>query len=101
MLKAIRNRILNYFVIFAKNQFDRRLMKWQIKDNFLEKNFSFETFADAMCFVNRVAEIAERLNHHPEIFMHNYNQVRVQTTTHSAGKITQMDHDLIKQIDTI
>jgi len=45
-------------------------MKWKKKDNFLEKNFKFNTFSEALNFVNMVAEIAEKLNHHPEIFLH-------------------------------
>lgn len=76
-------------------------MQWKDKDNFLEKNFSFDTFVQAMIFVNRIADIAEQLNHHPEIFIHDYNQVRIQTTTHSEGKITQKDHDLVERVDSV
>lgn len=76
-------------------------MDWQKTDNYLEKNFSFDTFVQAVDFVNKIAEIAEQLNHHPEIFLHDYNQVRIQTTTHSEGKITQKDYILTKQIDSL
>lgn len=76
-------------------------MDWQENDNFLGKNFSFNTFIQAVDFVNKVAEIAEQLNHHPEIFLHDYNQVRIQTTTHSEGKITQKDYTLTEQIDSL
>ncbi|MCB9798269.1 4a-hydroxytetrahydrobiopterin dehydratase [Candidatus Nomurabacteria bacterium] len=76
-------------------------MQWKDKDNFLEKNFSFDTFVQAMIFVNRIADIAEQLNHHPEISIHDYNQVRIQTTTHSEGKITQKDYDLAERVDSV
>lgn len=76
-------------------------MKWKIKDNFLEKNFKFNTFSEALNFVNMVAEIAEKLNHHPEIFLHDYNQVKILTTTHSEGKISIKDHNLADLIDQL
>jgi len=76
-------------------------MKWQINGLFLERNFHFDTFTQALDFVNKVAAIAEQSGHHPEILMHNYNQVRIQTTTHSEGKISKLDYDLALQIDTL
>lgn len=76
-------------------------MDWQENDSYLEKNFSFDTFVEAISFVNKVAEIAEQLNHHPEILLHNYNQVRIQTTTHGESKVTQKDYNLTKQIDSL
>jgi 4a-hydroxytetrahydrobiopterin dehydratase len=74
-------------------------MTWLKNGKFLEKNFSFDSFTHAIDFINNVAEIAEKLNHHPEILLHNYNQVRIQTTTHYIGTITQKDYDLTDQID--
>ncbi|MBM3453414.1 MAG: 4a-hydroxytetrahydrobiopterin dehydratase [Bacteroidetes bacterium] len=76
-------------------------MKWKKKDNFLEKNFKFNTFSEALNFVNMVAEIAEKLNHHPEIFLHDYNQVKILITTHSEGKISMKDHNLADLIDQL
>ncbi|MFM7661030.1 MAG: 4a-hydroxytetrahydrobiopterin dehydratase [Bacteroidota bacterium] len=76
-------------------------MKWKKKDNFLEKNFKFNTFSEALNFVNMVAEIAEKLNHHPEIFLHNYNQVKILITTHSEGKISIKDYNLADLIDQL
>ncbi len=76
-------------------------MVWQEKNNFLEKTFSFKTFLQAIEFVNKVAEVAEQINHHPEIYVHNYNQVRIQTTTHSEGKVTQKDYVLTEKIDLL
>lgn len=76
-------------------------MDWQENNNVLEKNFTFESFTQAIDFVNKVAKVAEKLHHHPEIFIHDYNQVRIQTFTHSEGKITQKDHNLAQQIDSL
>lgn len=76
-------------------------MDWQEKNNFLEKTFSFKTFLQAIEFVNKVAEVAEQINHHPDIYVHNYNQVRIQTNTHSEGKVTQKDYVLTEKIDLL
>ncbi len=76
-------------------------MDWQKNDNFLEKNFSFGTFVQAIDFINKIAEAAEKLNHHPEIFLHNYNQVRIQITTHSKKGLTEKDYKLAELIDLI
>jgi 4a-hydroxytetrahydrobiopterin dehydratase len=76
-------------------------MTWQEKDNFLQKNFKFKTFAQAIDFINQVAEIAENLDHHPEIQLHDYNQVLIKTTTHDQGKITKKDFELTKKIDLL
>jgi len=73
-------------------------MNWHHKNNLLEKDFNFETFRDALKFVCEVAKIADKINHHPDILIHNYNKVRVQTTTHSEGQITQKDYELIAKI---
>lgn len=68
----------------------------------LVKDFSFKSFQEAMKFVNQVAKIAEDLNHHPDILIHDYNQVKITTTTHDQGnKITQKDKNLVKKIEAL
>jgi 4a-hydroxytetrahydrobiopterin dehydratase len=46
-----------------------------------------------MAFVNRIAELAEQANHHPDIDI-RYNRVRLALVTHDAGGITEKDFDL-------
>jgi 4a-hydroxytetrahydrobiopterin dehydratase len=58
-------------------------------------------FAAAMAFVNAVADAAEAANHHPDILVHDYNQVRLSVTNHSAGGLTQADFDLAATIDAL
>jgi 4a-hydroxytetrahydrobiopterin dehydratase len=54
-----------------------------------------------MAFVNRVAELAERANHHPDILLHNWNEVRLTLSTHSAGGLTDLDFQLAEQVDRL
>jgi len=60
-----------------------------------------EDFAAAIAFINRVAEAAERANHHPDILLHGWNNVRLTLSTHSAGGLTDADFGLAAQIDQL
>jgi 4a-hydroxytetrahydrobiopterin dehydratase len=75
--------------------------KWPIVNEQLEKEFEFQDFLKAVNFINKVSEFAEDVDHHPDLFLHSYNKVRVSMMTHSEGKITQKDHELALKIDSI
>jgi 4a-hydroxytetrahydrobiopterin dehydratase len=63
------------------------------------RDVAFANFADAMTFVNRVAQAAEIANHHPDILLHGWNKVRLTLSTHSQGGLTDADFELAAQID--
>ncbi len=58
-------------------------------------------FAGAIALVNRVAELAEVANHHPDILVHGWNKVRLTLSTHSQGGLTDADFALAGQIDGV
>jgi len=66
---------------------------WSEVDSALEREFRFADFRAAMDFVNRVAEVAEAENHHPDIAI-RYNHVTLRWWTHTAGGITDRDREL-------
>ena len=66
---------------------------WEVVDGALERTFRFNDFAGAIDFVNRVAEVAEAENHHPDIEIH-YNHVKLRFWTHAQQAITERDHAL-------
>jgi len=75
---------------------------WKEENNKLQKEFQFENFLQALDFVNKVGKIAEKSQHHPDIQIHSYNKVLIQTQTHNQGhSVTQKDHDLANLIDNI
>ena len=74
------------------------LTGWQLADNAIKKQFKFNDFMSAMAFVNRVADAAEAVDHHPDITI-NYTRVTMSLSTHSAGGITVKDFDLAQKID--
>jgi len=63
---------------------------WNVNGNAIERVFEFPNFVEAMGFVNRVAEAAEAVNHHPDITI-NYNKVKLSLTSHDSGGVTQRD----------
>jgi pterin-4a-carbinolamine dehydratase len=69
---------------------------WEERDNALVREFSFDGFAEAVAFVNRVAELAERENHHPDIDV-RYSKVTLRWSTHSEGGITERDEALARR----
>ena len=66
---------------------------WVEKEGALERIFEFNSFPAAIAFVDRLAEIAEAANHHPDIDI-RYRRVTVRWTTHSAGGITDRDREM-------
>ena len=73
---------------------------WRLQENALEVEWVFKDFAQAMGFMNAVAEVAERMNHHPE-WSNVYNRVTVRLTTHDAGGLTAQDFALAREMDDL
>lgn len=71
---------------------------WKRDGESLVKQFKFGSFRDSIVFVNRVASIADTLDHHPDIDI-RFTRVRVGASTHAAGGITEKDLDLADRID--
>jgi 4a-hydroxytetrahydrobiopterin dehydratase len=74
---------------------------WREEEAALVRDLQFADFAEAMAFVNRVAEVAEEAGHHPDILVHGWNKVRLTLSTHSQGRITDADHALAGRIDAL
>jgi len=66
---------------------------WSEVDKALERTFTFDDFRGALAFVNRVGELAEAEDHHPDMAIH-YNRVTLRWWTHTAGGITDRDREL-------
>lgn len=75
--------------------------EWTEQDGALRRDLRFADFRAAIAFVNRVADVAEDLGHHPDVLVHGYNRVRLTLSTHSQGRITDADHRLADAIDAL
>jgi 4a-hydroxytetrahydrobiopterin dehydratase len=77
----------------------RQGREWHLDGATLVRDLQLADFAAAMALANRVAEAAERANHHPDILVHGWNRVRLTLATHSEGGITAADLALAETID--
>jgi len=72
--------------------------EWTETNGAIQRTILFKDFAGAIAFVNRVADLAEGMDHHPDILI-RYNKVTLTLSTHDAGGITEKDFDLAGKID--
>jgi 4a-hydroxytetrahydrobiopterin dehydratase len=69
---------------------------WSDVDGALQREFTFPDFASALAFVNRVGELAEVEDHHPDISL-GWGRVTIRWWTHSAGGVTERDRELAER----
>jgi 4a-hydroxytetrahydrobiopterin dehydratase len=75
--------------------------EWRRDGYAIVREWTFADFAQAIAFINRVAEAAEAANHHPNITVHGWNKVRLELSTHSEGGLTAADFELAARIDLL
>ncbi len=75
------------------------LPEWAEVGGTLQRTFDFADFVESMIFVNKVAEVAEADQHHPDILI-RYNRVTLTLSTHDAGGITEKDFALASTADS-
>jgi 4a-hydroxytetrahydrobiopterin dehydratase len=73
---------------------------WGERDNALVREFELPSFPAAIEFVDRLAELAESENHHPDVDI-RYRRVTVRWTTHSAGGITEKDREMAERTSAL
>ncbi len=71
-----------------------------VEGRWLERSFRFDDFAAALAFVNQIGEVAEALQHHPDLEL-GWGRVRVSLTTHDTGGLTDLDYSVALGIDQI
>jgi 4a-hydroxytetrahydrobiopterin dehydratase len=76
----------------------RRTPGWEQVGVEIRRTYRLGDFRQALAFVNRVGELAERAGHHPDIDI-RYNTVTLALTTHDAGGLSAKDFDLARAID--
>ena len=77
------------------------LIMWKEEDNKLKRTFTFGNFKEAFAFMTKVAEIIDKMDHHP-FWTNMYNKVSFELNTHDAGdKVTEKDRKLAAAIDQI
>lgn len=78
----------------------RQVPSWKLVDSRLEEEFRFKDFGETMQFVNRVAQVAQEEDHHPDIEI-SYNKVHLTLSTHSIGGLSRNDFIVAAKIDRL
>jgi len=73
---------------------------WKVVNNQLTQSFKFKDFIETLSTMNKIGEVAESMNHHPEWF-NVYNRLDIRLNTHDAGGITNLDFELAAAINAI
>jgi 4a-hydroxytetrahydrobiopterin dehydratase len=78
----------------------REVPNWKLVDSRLEEDFSFKDFNETMSFVNRVAQVAQQEDHHPDIEI-SYNKVHLTLSTHKIGGLSRNDFVVAAKIQRL
>lgn len=70
---------------------------WKVENGILSKRFEFANFAESLAFVNKVGEIAEKYDHHPDIYF-GWGYAEINLTTHDRGGLTDFDFAIANEI---
>jgi len=92
------------FDISEIHKYQKKVDGWDVKKNdniyFLEKNFIFKNFINSHNFINKIGEISEKENHHPDISF-GWGYARISITTHAIEGLSENDFILAAKIDQI
>jgi 4a-hydroxytetrahydrobiopterin dehydratase len=85
----------------SDDEIQKRLQRspWEREDASIAREFEFDDFTGAMTFVNKVADVAEAADHHPDILLHDYSHVRLTFTNHGEGGLTADDFEMAGKVD--
>ena len=89
--------------VLSDDEIGRRLAEaegWERDGDAIRRQFQFDDFQGSVDFVNRLAPVAEEMNHHPDLEI-SWNKVTVTLSTHSEGGLTENDFELAGKIDSL
>lgn len=78
----------------------KKCPEWELEGKEITRTVEFESFGEAVDFVNDLAEIAEEAEHHPDIDI-RYSKVTLRLTTHDEGGLTARDFEMAQRIDNL
>jgi 4a-hydroxytetrahydrobiopterin dehydratase len=88
--------------MLSKDEIEKNIVEldsgWEVKDGKVVKAFQFSSFMNAVMFVNEIAKVAERLDHHPIITI-NWKTVKLSLKSFDVDAITRRDIALAKEIE--
>ena len=93
------------FDISEIHKYQKKVDGWNVKKNekkiyFLEKNFKFKNFINSQNFIDKVGEVSEQENHHPDISF-GWGYAKIEISTHAIEGLSENDFILAAKIDAI
>ncbi|CAG5081396.1 4a-hydroxytetrahydrobiopterin dehydratase [Parvicella tangerina] len=77
------------------------MISWKVKNDYLVKTFELSSFTECVDLLNEVTDIAEELQHHPDVSIKDYKYITFKLRTHDADAVTDQDWQLAKAIDDL
>lgn len=74
---------------------------WKVKGSTLFKQITLNNFLEIISLVNKIAETAEKLGHHPDLEIYNYKNLKIKITTHDSKALTKKDYELAEALNKI
>ncbi len=98
MVRHVARKVLE---LDERRRHQKSTPEWHVRRGKLTREWTFKDFSNALGFLDRVGAIAEKMDHHPDMHLTDYKEVRVETTTHDAGGLTAKDFELAAAIDEL
>jgi len=87
--------------IAEANDLFKKIQGWELKDNkLISKTYSFKNYYQTMAFVNAVAWVSHREDHHPDMTV-GYNKCIVNYTTHAVDGLSENDFICAAKVDKL
>lgn len=74
---------------------------WSTDYKSISKEYDFKNFVEALSFIIKVGFESEKIDHHPDIFLHSWNKVKIILSTHNEDGLTKKDFDLAQSIENL
>jgi len=90
--------------VLSKDEITEKLKSvdgWNLENNQITKEYKFKDFISALDLLNKIGSAAEEMNHHPDLFLHSWNKLKISISTHSEGGVTERDFKLAKKIESL
>lgn len=79
----------------------QELPEWKLEGGTIIRDVICRDFRHALGFVNKVGDLAEEMDHHPDLLIHGWNRVRIMLSTHSVGGLTENDFKLAHAVEQL
>lgn len=86
-------------VLLHQKEIESKLTDWTYSENSIIREFDLKDFQSAIAFIIKIGFEAEKMDHHPDIYLHSYKKVKVTLSTHSEKGVTERDLKLAELIN--